>query len=263
MDAYEILWKVSKAKGNWKNATEYAAAYIDLLLLLERGDRNKEIIGVQAAMDVKLASEKYERQLREQELAQARLRTLLLTVALGAISLLALLLFFSYRKVRRVNKELDQTNTALEASNIGLAKAKQQIQMASNKLQQFAFATGHDLKESLRNINSFTQLASIALHDDPSTAQQHLQEATSGSKRMRKMLEDLLHYSNISGNSAVVTSFPVQDALSSVKQQLKNDIVTSMADVHLLTSAVVKADREEIEQLFYNLVHNAAIRSPR
>ncbi|MGH1437572.1 MAG: sensor histidine kinase, partial [Lewinella sp.] len=131
------------------------------------------------------------------------------------------------------------------------------LNIASSKLSQFSFATGHDLKESLRNITSFTQLASIELAENPPQAQVHLQEAATSGKRMRKMLDDLLHYSNLGGNDTVISRFPLDEAISSVKQQLKTEIEEARGDVLLTTPATLKANRTEVEQIFFNLVHNA------
>ena len=74
---------------------------------------------------------------------------------------------------------------------------------------------------------------------------------------MRKMLDDLLHYSNIGGNDTTIAKMTLDEVIGSVKQQLKSEIEEVRGDVHLVTPATLKANRTEVEQIFFNLVHNA------
>ncbi|MEM1216193.1 MAG: ATP-binding protein, partial [Bacteroidota bacterium] len=218
--------------------------------------RKQELIGLQAVMDVELNTQRYENKLQQQELALQKTFLQRLQIALAAIIVLAIALAIALWRIAVANRKLAEKNAQLADFNIQLATTNQQLSLANNKLQQFAFATGHDLKESLRNITSFAQLATIEIGENNNTARSHLQEAAAGGKRMRKMLDDLLHFSNIGGNDTVVASFPLQEIVSSVKQQLKEDIVEKQGDVHLKTPVTIKANRMAIEQLMYNLVHN-------
>jgi len=212
---------------------------------------------VQVMMNQKLDEEKHQRVLIAQEIEFTRSWNRILIIASVLILILAIALAIALLKVSKINKELTKTNELLEDMNLQLATSNQKLGFANNKLQQFAFATGHDLKESLRNITSFTQLASIQMAEDLPSAQQHLTQAAAGGKRMRKMLDDLLHYTNIGGDDSVVASFQLSEVVGSVKQQLKEEIETTRGDLHQTTPASFKADRMAIEQLFYNLAHNA------
>jgi signal transduction histidine kinase len=263
LEAHDLLARAAEGMGDQPAAAFHLRKYTDLKSIIDGESQRQELIGLQAVMDVELATARYEKELRDQELVISKQWISRLIIALAAIALLAILLAFARRKLALTNQQLEVSNDNLADNNIQLASTNQQLSLANNKLQQFAFATGHDLKESLRNITSFTQLASIEMAEDLSTAQSHLKEAAAGGVRMRKMLDDLLHYSNLGGNDTVTASFPLEEVVSSVKQQLKEEIVLAQGDVHLTTPATIKANRVEIEQLFYNLIHNALrYRSP-
>lgn len=255
--AYDILAQAFEGLKDWPAAAQYARKYIDLKEKLDSGRRKQEVVGLQAAMDVERASVRYEKKLKDQELAISQKWIFWLQAALGLAVLLAIALAISYARVRRTNTQLTAARGELQTTNFQLVKTNQQLTMANTKLQQFAFATGHDLKESLRNITSFTQLAAIEMAENVPSAQSHLKEATASSKRMRKMLDDLLHFSNIASSDTTVAHIPVQEVVSSVKQQLKAEIAEAQGDVHITTAAVVKANRSEMEQIFFNLIHNA------
>lgn len=257
IDAYDLLARAAELMGNTPDAAKYLRQYTDLKAKVDGESKRQELIGLQAIMDVELSSARYEKELRDQELAISQRWVNRLVYALIAIAILAIALAVSRRKVVKTSQELALSNMNLADKNIELATSSQKLGIANNKLQQFAFATGHDLKESLRNITSFTQLASIEMAEDLPTAQTHLKEAAAGGKRMRKMLDDLLHYSNVGGDETVRAAVPLKDAVSSVKQQLKEDILAAQGDVHLMTPATLKANRNEVEQLLFNLIHNA------
>ncbi|MEL7222379.1 MAG: ATP-binding protein [Bacteroidota bacterium] len=212
---------------------------------------------MQAFMDVELEQERGQRKL------DALKRDYYLNLIKGLIVVLLLVSFFTIalaiarRSLLKSNHDLEVSNIRLSRKTVELATSEQKLKIAGKKLQQFAFATGHDLKESLRNITSFTQLASITMAENVSDAQAHLKQASAGGKRMRKMLDDLLHYSNLGGDDTVKAAFPLQEVVSSVKEQLKEDILSTRGDVQLTTPASLKANRNEIEQLLFNLIHNA------
>ncbi len=255
--AYEVLVLAFEGLKDWPAAAQYARKYIDLKEKLDSGKRKQEVVGLQAAMDVERATVRYEKKLRDQELAISQKWINWLVAALALAMLFAFAAAFGYFRVRKTNTQLTAARGELQESNFQLVKTNQLLKMANTKLQQFAFATGHDLKESLRNITSFTQLAAIEMAENIPSAQGHLQEATASSKRMRKMLDDLLHFSNIGGSDTSVANMPVQEVVSSVKQQLKAEIEEAHGDVHITTAAIVKANRSEMEQIFFNLIHNA------
>lgn len=257
IDAYSLLARIAEAQGDPAEAAKQLRNYTDLKEIADNESKKQELIGLQAVMDVELEKEKGQRRL------DALKKDYYLNLIKGLIGVLLLISIFTIalaiarRSLLKSNRQLEITNTLLSEQTVDLATSEQKLKIASNKLQQFAFATGHDLKESLRNITSFTQLASITMAENLSDAQAHLKQASAGGKRMRKMLDDLLHYSNLGGDDTVKAAFPIQEVVSSIKEQLKEDILSTRGDIQQVTPVSLKANRNEIEQLFFNLVHNA------
>lgn len=256
-DAHDVKAKAAQALGDYPTAAYHLRKLVDINKLIESEEHKKQYVGLQAIRDVELNSNRYELKLANQELELSEKWVFWLQVAFSIAGLLAVAFAIAKFRETRAKKEVIVVNKELEVRNIEQANTNQKLNLANNKLRQFAFATGHDLKESLRNITSFTQLASIELAENPPQAQTHLQEAAAGGKRMRKMLDDLLHYSNLGGSDSTVSRFSLDEAISSVKQQLKEEIENSRGDVQLVTPATLKANRTEIEQIFFNLAHNA------
>jgi len=251
-DAHALKAKAAEALGDFKSAAFHLKAFTKLTEEIESIEHKKQYVGLQAIQDVQFTKQRYEQKL---ELSQKWVFRLAVAAAIAAI--LAILFLIAIIRETSAKKKVIVANSKLESKNIELASTNQKLNLANSKLSQFSFATGHDLKESLRNITSFTQLASIELAENTPQAQIHLQEAATSGKRMRKMLDDLLHYGNLGGNDTTISRFPLDEVISSVKQQLKTEIEEARGDVILTTPATLKANRTEVEQIFFNLVHNA------
>lgn len=254
---HKVLAEVAEALEDYPAAAYHLRQYADLQKETLGSEHRQEYIGLQASYDVELNTNRYELRLKEQELELSQKWVFWLQIAVAIAALLALA--FAYAKMRETwaKREVQQTNKELEILSIKQFDTNQKLTLANNKIQQLWFATAHDLKESLRNITSFTQLANIEMTEDAQQARSHLKEATTSGKRMRKMLDDLLHYSNIGSEDNTITKMALDEVVGSVKQQLKTEIEESRGDVHLVTEATLKGNRTEVEQIFFNLVHNA------
>lgn len=256
-DAHDVLAAIAEYQDDPVAAARHLRQYINYKTKLDAEQNRSEFVGLQAVMDVERAEFRHSTELKEQELAISEKFVQRLTVALLGVCLLAIIVIIAKVRESRAKRQIEQARLDLEHLNIKQANTYQKLSIATNKLQQFAFATGHDLKEALRNITSFTQLAAVTLCSDQSQAQAHLKEAGASGKRMRKLLDDLLHYSNVDVDDQRVQRFPVAEAVAGVKQQMKSDIEILQGDVHLTTDATLSANRTEIEQIFYNLIDNS------
>ncbi len=257
LQAHHILAQIAELQNDNAAARVHWREYAKTQGKILNEDHSQEYIGLRSMHDVAMNTTRYELALKEQELEISEKWIYWLQIAVAAALLLALAFAYAKTMETRANRQLQDTNVLLEELNVKQADTNQKLSLANNKIQQFAFATGHDLKESLRNITSFTQLASIEMAENTGQAQSHLQEAAAGGKRMRKMLDDLLHYSNIGGNDTSISKMSLDEVIGSVKQQLKSEIEDVRGDVHLITPATLNANRTEVEQIFFNLVHNA------
>ena len=97
-----------------------------------------------------------------------------------------------------ITVELKNKTKNLEKSNNDLEKSNSDLEKSNNDLEQFSYVASHDLKSPL---NAIGQLASWIEEDCddilPDDSKKHLELLRQRSKRMIKLLDDLLEYSRL------------------------------------------------------------------
>lgn len=123
------------------------------------------------------------------------------------------------KHLEKSNNDLEKSNNDLEKSNSNLEKSNSDLEKSNSDLEQFSYVASHDLKSPL---NAIEQLASWIEEDCedilPDDSKKHLRLLRQRSKRMLKLLDDLLNYSRLNLNTAdndrVNLTEKVQDILS-------------------------------------------------
>jgi len=101
-------------------------------------------------------------------------------------------LTFSYRRIRKQNKEIKTKTKEFENVNTSLERSNEE-------LERFAHIASHDLKSPLRNIISYTGLLRRNLAtNEKSIVKDSLNFIENNGKRMSQLIEDILEYSRFS-----------------------------------------------------------------
>ena len=86
----------------------------------------------------------------------------------------------------------------LKKAEVKLEKLIGKLEISNKELEQFAYVSSHDLKEPLRMITSFLQLLKKKYADElDEDANDFINYAVDGAKRMDNMINDLLEYSRV------------------------------------------------------------------
>lgn len=158
--------------------------------------------------------------------------------------------------VRRL-AEADLARSELEAVHAELAAQADELRRSNADLEQFAYVASHDLREPLRKVASFTQLLSqryAGQLDDH--ADQYIGYAVDGARRMQRMVEDLLAFSQV-GRTGVVGPVDLADTLAQVVDDLQVSIEQVGGVVVGTDLPVVTGEAGLLGQLVANLVRNA------
>lgn len=139
-----------------------------------------------------------------------------------------------------------------------IMKMNEDLIRSNNDLQQFAYVASHDLQEPLRMVSSFTQLLQMRYHDKlDAEANEYINFAVEGSKRMYALLNDLLAFSRVHSKAKSYAPVDMNKVLSISMENLLFKIKETNALIENKELPVVSADQGLMVQLLQNLIDNA------
>jgi signal transduction histidine kinase len=137
--------------------------------------------------------------------------------------------------------------------------ARTELEKVNRELEEFAYVASHDLQEPLRTVNIYTELLlRKRLGADDPEARRYAEFIGGGVHRMEQLIHDLLAYSR-SVHSASPGAFlaDVSDCIAAALNVLQDRIGESHARIEAEASAKVRADANQLTQVFQNLIGNA------
>ena len=135
---------------------------------------------------------------------------------------------------------------------------EQELRRANEDLQQFAYSASHDLQEPIRNVTVYSEV--IAKRYGPLFDEQGLHFLTfltDGGKRLARLVNDLLAYTQVSlaeiTDSQAKASVALENALAALAEAIRE----TGARVTFDSLPEVGMGEAHLQQLFQNLVSNA------
>jgi light-regulated signal transduction histidine kinase (bacteriophytochrome) len=152
---------------------------------------------------------------------------------------------------------LDELAATRQANTV-LQEHTEELERSNSELEQFAYIASHDLQEPLRKVASFTQLLQRRYAGQlDARADQYIEFAADGAKRMQALINDLLQYSRV-GRSAREPALVSSDAALA---QARNNLATAMeetgATVETGHMPLVLGELPLLTAVFQNLLSNA------
>ena len=142
------------------------------------------------------------------------------------------------------NKKIEEYAAALERSN--------------TDLKRFANIASHDLQEPLRMISSYLGLLEKRYGQKlDETADEYIEFATEGAKRMQIMIQSLLDYSSLIPQNDAFERVDIDEVLQSAIDNLRTKIEDHRAQVEWDPMPIIEGNSSLLVQLFQNLIDNA------
>ncbi len=139
-----------------------------------------------------------------------------------------------------------------------LKRREATLERSNQELQQFASVASHDLQEPLRKIEAFgNRLHNLCGGSIGEEAGLYLDRMLSSTKRMRKLINDLLAYSRVTTKSRPFESCNFNVIAAEVVSDLQIQIEESDGRVDVGDLPVIEADAMQMRQLLQNLISNA------
>ena len=154
----------------------------------------------------------------------------------------------------RILRELSATRDA----NAILQAHTTELQRSNTELEQFAYVASHDLQEPLRKVASFSQLLQRRYAGKlDARADQYIEFAVDGAKRMQALINDLLAYSRVGRSDREPALVSSDVALTQARANLAEQIEETGATIETGHLPLVLAELPLLIAVFQNLLSNA------
>lgn len=134
----------------------------------------------------------------------------------------------------------------------------QELENSNAELEQFAYAASHDLQEPLRMVSSYTQLLARRYKgklDD--TADEFIHYAVDGTRRMQRMIDDLLTLSRVGRHGKPFQPVSLAGLFDAIEANLQRADAAPAGNIMRAPDLPeVIGDPSQLLQLFQNLVSN-------
>ena len=160
--------------------------------------------------------------------------------------------------VNRMRERILQELSAVRDANASLESRALDLERSNAELEQFAYVASHDLQEPLRKVASFCQLLQRRyIGQLDARADQYIEFAVDGAKRMQALIDDLLAFSRVGRIDRKPVLVSAGSALSQARVNLAAEVRRASATIETGELPVVRAEFSLLTSLFQNLIGNA------
>jgi signal transduction histidine kinase len=144
-----------------------------------------------------------------------------------------------------------------EISERKILAFSEKLQQRNQELQSFASIASHDLQEPLRKIIIFGDRLATRIPETDEQGNDYLIRLQKSALRMRKLIEDLLQYTQLSSKPRPFESLNLNKVVETVLDDLETRISETQGAVNIVDLPVIEGDAVQFHQLFLNLIGNA------
>jgi signal transduction histidine kinase len=168
-------------------------------------------------------------------------------------------------EVRAVGRDVDLVRrrilaelSAVRAANATLEARTADLQRSNSELEQFAYVASHDLQEPLRKVASFCQLLQRRYAGRlDAKADEYIEHAVDGAKRMQALINDLLAFSRVGRTAQRREPVSCGLLLAQAWANLADEVRRTHATIEQGELPVVLGEASLLTAVFQNLLSNA------
>jgi light-regulated signal transduction histidine kinase (bacteriophytochrome) len=161
-------------------------------------------------------------------------------------------------RLRHLRGQIKRDLLVVRDEQSRLQASTEDLRRSNYELEQFAYLASHDLQEPLRKVASFCQLLQRRYAGQlDARANQYIDFAVDGARRMQALVNDLLAFSRV-GQAAPEPALVSSDsALTHARANLAEELEKSGATIEAGHLPLVLAEMSLLTAVFQNLLSNA------
>ncbi|MFS8100647.1 CHASE3 domain-containing protein [Lentzea alba] len=153
--------------------------------------------------------------------------------------------------VNAMRRRIVQELATLDAATV-------ELQRSNSELEQFAYVASHDLQEPLRKVASFCQLLQRRYGNKlDERADQYIEFAVDGAKRMQVLINDLLAFSRVGRITRERTMIDLGELVGQVVDSFSERVEETGANIVVGDLPSVRGEASLLSAVFQNLISNA------
>jgi signal transduction histidine kinase len=146
----------------------------------------------------------------------------------------------------------------VRATSAALEHQALELQRSNSDLEQFAYVASHDLQEPLRKVASFCQALEQRYRGQlDERADQYIDFAVDGARRMQILINDLLEFSRVGRGGAAREPVELEDVLEEAQRLLSAPLREAGATIEHDPLPRIRGERSLLVSLLQNLLANA------
>lgn len=163
--------------------------------------------------------------------------------------------------ISRLLDELEIKNSGLENTladqNENLNKANIELKSKNEELERFAFIASHDLKEPVRNINSYLSLIKMKLGNDlPEEVRGYFESVSESTGVMYDLITDVLEYSRINREDDKLENIDLNEVFARIKSVLVKVLEEGNVTLEIDDLPKVYSNGSFLFIVFKNIIEN-------
>ncbi len=160
--------------------------------------------------------------------------------------------------VNRMRERILAELSALQTAHADLEARTEDLQRSNSELEQFAYVASHDLQEPLRKVASFCQLLQRRYAGRlDAKADEYIEHAVDGAKRMQALINDLLAFSRVGRTAQRPEPVSCAMLLAQAWANLAPEVRRTHATIEVGELPVVLGEATLLTAVFQNLISNA------